>query len=125
MKLLRFVLIIGLVSTLTADLLAQSKKRRKKKGAEEEITQVLEVPKEPHAAVTVEPQRLGFLTAPLSSKGLLSQQVRDGLKNLRGQARGAQIVKVRAFVAGSGDLRRVQAIVSDVFTDAKQPLPAL
>jgi len=39
--------------------------------------------------------------------------------------RGAQIVKLRAFVAGTGDMRRVQTIVSEVFTDKKQPLPAL
>lgn len=125
MKLLRIILIVGLVSMLAADLLAQSKKKRKKKGDEEEITQVREVPKDPPAAVSAEPQRMGFLTAPMSSKGLLSQQVRDGLKALRSLARGAQIIKVRAFVAGSGDLRRVQAILSEVFTDAKLPIPAL
>ena len=30
---------------------------------------------------------------------------------------GATIVKLRAFVAGSGDMRRVQAIVSETFTE--------
>jgi len=35
------------------------------------------------------------------------------------------IVRLRAFVAGTGDLRRVQAIVSEVFTDRKLPLPVL
>ena len=125
MKLLRLALVLGLVCTLAADLLAQSKKRKKKKGDEEEITQVHEIPKDPPAAVSAEPQRMGFLTAPMSSKGLLSQQVRDGLKALKGLAHGASIVKVRAFVAGSGDLRRVQAIVSEFFTDGKMALPAL
>ena len=35
------------------------------------------------------------------------------------------MVKLRAFVAGSGDLRRVQTLVSEVFTDHKLALPAL
>jgi hypothetical protein len=51
--------------------------------------------------------------------------VRDALKALDRDNRGAQIVKLRAFVAGTGDMRRVQQIVSEVFTDKKQPLPAL
>jgi enamine deaminase RidA (YjgF/YER057c/UK114 family) len=38
---------------------------------------------------------------------------------------GGQIVKLRAFVAGTGDMRRVQTIVSEVFADKKLPLPAL
>jgi len=35
------------------------------------------------------------------------------------------MIKLRAFVAGTGDARRVQAIVSEVLTDKKQPLPAV
>ncbi len=125
MWIIRILLSAVLILSLTAGLLEAQKKKKKKKGEEEEITQTLEVPKDPPAAITADPQRLAFLTAPMSSKGLLSQQVRDGLKALRGQAHGAQIVKVRAFVAGTGDLRRVASIVSDVFTDAKQSIPAV
>jgi enamine deaminase RidA (YjgF/YER057c/UK114 family) len=124
MRFWRTLLILALVFTLCLESL-QAQKKKKKRGEEEEITQTLELPKDPPQAVAVEPQRLGFLTAPMSSKGLLSQQVREGLKTLRKAARGAAIVKIRAFVAGTGDLRRVQAIVSDQFTDWKQPLPAL
>src|SRR5207249_2647730 len=40
-------------------------------------------------------------------------------------AGSSPIVKLRAFVAGSGDLRRVQAIVSEVFTEKHLALPAL
>ncbi len=105
----------------TACLLPAQKKNKKK----EEITQVLEIPPDPPAAVTVETARLEFLVSPLSGKGLLSAQVREAIKSLRNHARGGQIVKLRAFVAGTGDLRRVQAIVSDEFTDKKLPLPAL
>ncbi|MCZ2151190.1 MAG: hypothetical protein LC126_25885 [Bryobacterales bacterium] len=124
MRYRRFLLILPLVFTLCLESL-EAQKKKKKHGEEEEATQTLELPKDPPQAVAVEPQRLGFLTAPLTSKGLLSQQVRDGLKSLRKLAHGAAIVKIRAFVAGTGDLRRVQAIVSDQFTDWKQPLPAL
>ena len=98
---------------------------RKKKKSDEDVTQVLQLPKDPPSAVVAETARLIFHVSPLSSKGLLSQQVRDALKSLRRTVNGASIVKLRAFVAGSGDLRRVQAIVSETFTDWRQPLPAL
>ena len=39
--------------------------------------------------------------------------------------KGAQIVKIRAFVAGSGDMRRVPSVVSEMFTDKHQPIPAV
>jgi enamine deaminase RidA (YjgF/YER057c/UK114 family) len=47
------------------------------------------------------------------------------LRALTRGARGATFVKIRAFVAGSGDMRRVRDIVSEMFTDRRQPLPAL
>lgn len=97
----------------------------KKKKTDEELTQKLEILKDPPAAVTAETQRLVFHVSPLSAKGLLSQQVRDALKALAKSANGAQTVKLRAFVAGSGDLRRVQAIVSETYTERKLALPAL
>ena len=74
------------------------------KKKKEEITQTLELPKDPPASVTAETARLVFHVSPLSSKGLLSQQVRDALKALLKSTGGATIVKLRAFVAGSGDL---------------------
>ena len=95
------------------------------KKKKEEITQTLELPKDPPATVTAETARLVFHVSPLSGKGLLSAQVRDALKALLKSAGGGSIVKLRAFVAGSGDLRRVQAIVSELFTEKKLALPAL
>ncbi len=92
---------------------------------EEPPTQTLEIPKEPPQAVVAETGRLVFYVSPLSSKGLLSQQVRDALKALTGQAGRSAIVKLRAFVAGTGDIRRVQAIVSETFTARKQQIPAI
>lgn len=114
-----------LLLSLVAGILDAHQRKRKKKGEVEEITQTLEVPKDPPHAVPAEPQRLGFYTAPMSVKGLLSQQVRDGLKALRSQVHGASIIKIRALVAGTGDLRRVQAIVSEQFTEWRMPIPAL
>lgn len=99
--------------------------KKKKKSDEEPVTQTLPLLKDPPAAIAAQTQHLVFHVSPLSSKGLLSQQVRDGLNALLKSNRGAAIVKLRAFVAGSGDLRRVQATVSEVFTDHKLNLPAV
>lgn len=99
--------------------------KKKKKKDEEEITQTLPVLQDPPSAVTADVERLSFRVAPLSAKGLLSQQVRDGLKTLLRDSRGATIVKIRAFVAGTGDMRRVQTLVSEVFGEKRLPVPAL
>lgn len=106
-----------LLSTAVALLPAQKKD-------EEPPTQVLELPAEPPLTVKAETSRLVFRVSPLTSKGLLSSQTRDALNYLMKQDR-AGIVKLRAFVAGSGDLRRVQAIASEMFTKKRRPLPAL
>ncbi|MDQ6706603.1 MAG: Rid family hydrolase [Acidobacteriota bacterium] len=98
----------------------QAKKKKK-----EEITQVLELPKDPPSGVVAETRRMVFRVSPLSGKGLLSQQTRDALKSLLRTSNGESIVKIRAFVAGSGDLRRVPAIVSEVFTEKHLALPAV
>ncbi|MFN7936126.1 MAG: hypothetical protein U0R19_22535 [Bryobacteraceae bacterium] len=121
---MRIFLSFVVLLAFCADLLTAQRRKRGKK-SEEEITQTLEVPKDPPAAVVGDAQRFLYLNAPLSAKGLLSQQTRDGLKALRRLAKGATILKIRAFVAGTGDLRRVQAIVSEEFTDWRAPLPAL
>lgn len=97
----------------------------KKKKKEVEITQTLEVLPDPPAAVKVETARLQFFVSPLTGKGLLSQQVRDSIKTLWKQPQMGQIVKLRAFVAGTGDMRRVQSIVSEMFSEKKQPLPVV
>jgi enamine deaminase RidA (YjgF/YER057c/UK114 family) len=55
---------------------------------------------------------------------LLSQQTRDALKALLKTNHGT-IVKLRAFVAGSGDLRRVGELVAEIFTEKHLPLPVL
>ena len=102
-------------------LLASPLQRKKK----DEETQTLQIPRDLPNAVTGDTRRLTFLVTALSAKGLLSQQVRDGLKALLHTAGQDKVLKIRAFVAGSGDLRRVRDLVSEVFTDRKQALPAL
>jgi enamine deaminase RidA (YjgF/YER057c/UK114 family) len=95
---------------------------KKKKG--DESTQAPPPSAELPAAVTAETARLTYQVSPLSSKGLLSQQTRDALKALLRSNRGP-IVKLRAFVAGSGDLRRVGEIAGEIFLEKHVPPPAL
>lgn len=102
-------------------VLAAPAEQKKKK----EVTQTLQLPQELPQTVAGETRRLSFYVTPLSAKGLLSAQVRDALKALVRQTHGSTVLHIRAFVAGSGDLRRVRDLVSDTFSDRKQPLPAL
>jgi len=102
---------------LSAGFAAQKKKK--------EITQTLQLPKDLPTTVIGETRRLTFHVTPLSAKGLLSAQVRDALKALARDTGSNTVLRIRAFVAGSGDLRRVRDLVSDTFTDRKQPLPTL
>ena len=103
-------------------VVAPENKQKKKK--DEDVTQTLPPPKELPSAVTADTGRLAFGVSPLSGKGLLSQQTREALKTLLKTNHGT-IVKLRAFVAGSGDLRRVGELVGEMFTEKHQPLPVL
>lgn len=105
--------------------LSWSEPKKKKKKDEEEITQTLDEPKDPPPAITAEASKLVFFSTPLSAKGLLSAQIREAIKSLLSQTHGARIVKIRAFVAGSGDLRRVPSLVSEIFSDKKLTLPVV
>ena len=119
---MRRLLVLLFVVLLAGGLFAQ---KHKKKPDEEPRPQVLEVIPEPPEAVLADSGRLSFQVSPLSDKGLLSQQVRDALKAVARLNHGASILKVRAFVAGSGDLRRIKDIVAEEFTEKKQTLPAV
>ncbi len=113
----------ALAAVYLLQAVAAPNQRSKKK--DPDFTQTLEVLPDPPLAVQAETARLRFLSGSLTSKGLLSQQTRDVLKSLVSSARGAQFIKIRAFVAGTGDLRRVQAILSEVFSERKLTLPVL
>lgn len=111
-----------MLAALALALAAVALPAKKKK---EEETQVLQLPKELPSAIAGDTRRLSFYVTPLSAKGLLSQQAREALKNLERQAAGNSVIAIRAFVAGSGDLRRVRDLVSETFTERRQPLPVL
>lgn len=120
--------------TLCFCLMAQSpydgtdkprKKSKKNKKDEEPVTQVLPLPKELPTVIAAETERLTFFVSPLSSKGLLTAQTREALKYLTSVSKTATIVKLRAFVAGSGDTRRIQTLVGEVMTERKLPLPVV
>ncbi len=95
------------------------------KKEKEPETQALPLPPEPPTAVVAETGKLAFQVSPLSAKGLLTQQVHDALKALERANGGATFVKLRAFVAGTGDMRRVATIVAEEFSAKKMPLPAV
>jgi enamine deaminase RidA (YjgF/YER057c/UK114 family) len=118
-KSLRQILVLTIVAASVAAFAVAAKKKK------EDETQVLQLPRELPAAVAGDTRRLSFVVTPVSAKGLLSQQVRDALKNLERQASGSPVLHIRAFVAGTGDLRRVRELVSETFTEHHQPLPAL
>jgi len=90
-----------------------------------EPTQTLPPPRELPTAVEGATDRLIFQISPLSNKGLLSVQTRDALHALQRLAHGATILKLRAFVAGSGDMRRISDLIGEVWSDRHTPLPAL
>lgn len=98
---------------------------KKKKDEDKEVNQVLQVPKELPNAVLGDTRRLTFYVTPLSAKGLLSQQVKDALKALDRQDGDDTVLQIRAFLAGTGDLRRVRDLISQTFTEHKQPLPVV
>ncbi len=79
----------------------------------------------PPFAQAADASRLVFQTAPLSTSGVLSKQVQRALRYLAKQERRGTLVHLRAFVAGSGDTRRVQAVVSEELTRWRKALPAL
>ncbi|HWF10303.1 MAG TPA: hypothetical protein VG297_17670 [Bryobacteraceae bacterium] len=108
---------------LAAGLLAAALLAKKKNP--DDVTQTLDLPKDPPMVAIGETSRLAFHVSPLSPKGLLSQQTRDALKVILKMNGGAPIVHIRAFVAGSGDLRRVPQIASEVFREKKMDLPSV
>ncbi len=104
---------------LSTFLVAQRKKN------EEPKTQVLPLPKELPMALAADTEALDFHISPLLKTGGLGAQIRQSLTDLIRDTRGERIIKLRAFVAGAGDARRVQALVGDIFADRKLPLPVL
>ncbi len=70
------------------------------------------------AAITAETQKLVFHVAAAAS-------LREGLRSTQQQARGAKIVKLRAFVAAESDSGSAAGMVREAFQKQGRPLPAL
>jgi enamine deaminase RidA (YjgF/YER057c/UK114 family) len=102
-----------------------SAKKRPKDVDLDPPTQTLAAPPELPSHLTVQTFHLRFFHPPLTNKGLLSQQVKDGLKVVSKNLKGGKLVRLRAFVAGRGDLRRVAAIVSEELEEKHLSLPVL
>lgn len=99
--------------------------QRNRKSTEEPKTQVLPLPPELPMALEANTATLDFHISPLLRTGGLSAQIRQSLNDLIRDTKGETIVKLRAFVAGAGDARRVQAGAAAIFTEKKLPLPVL
>ena len=127
--------ILLLIAAAAGGLVAYGQKKTKpyadlpilqpKEKKDENRNEVLPPVREPPAAVSAATARLTFEALPLTGKGLLSAQLRESMRTLLRNSSGSTVLKIRAFVAGSGDLRRVQEIAAEVFGERKQPLPAL
>jgi enamine deaminase RidA (YjgF/YER057c/UK114 family) len=113
--------LLSAVLVFSGSLLAGQKRR----ADEEPKPQVSPLPPEPPMALAADTDGLDFHISPLTKTGGLSAQIRQSLNNLLRDTHGETIVKLRAFVAGTGDGRRVQAVVAELFTEHKLPLPVL
>jgi enamine deaminase RidA (YjgF/YER057c/UK114 family) len=96
-----------------------------RKRNEEPKTQVLPLPPELPMALAANTRALDFHISPMLKAGRLSAQIRQSLTDLIRDTHGETIIKLRAFVSGAGDARRVQDVVSELFTDRKLPLPVV
>jgi enamine deaminase RidA (YjgF/YER057c/UK114 family) len=123
---MRLPAVLTLLCAIAAFPLSAQRELRvqNKKKAKEIPTQTLETAKDLPSSVVGETAHMGFWVTPLLSKGLLSQQVRDSLRALSSRT-GAPVLHIRAFTAGTGDVRRVRDLVSDYYTERRQPLPSL
>jgi enamine deaminase RidA (YjgF/YER057c/UK114 family) len=121
-RLPQWIMLLTLAAVAASGAAQSAADKRSKK---EERTQVLQLPVELPAVTTGNPRRLKFYVTPLTGKGLLTHQIREALKALARESSGETVLKIRAFVAGSGDVRRVRDLVSEEFTERRLPLPAL
>lgn len=113
---------LAAVSSILLTVAGSAAQRHKN---QEPKTQVLPLPPELPKALLADTATLDFHISPLLRTGGLSTQIRQSLNDLIRDTRGETIIKLRAFVAGAGDARRVQAEAANLFTDRKLPLPAV
>src|SRR5579875_562882 len=113
---------VAAVVLLALGVLALGAQRKKN---EELKAQVLPLPPELPLALAADTGELDFHISPLLRTGGLAVQIRQSLNELIRDTHGETIIKLRGFVAGAGDARRVQAEVTQIFTEHKLPLPVL
>ncbi len=114
-------LVAFLVIIYSPTLHAQKRKRK-----EEELkTQVLPLPRELPMVLEADTKGLDFHVSPLLKTGGLAAQIHRSLTDLLHDTHGETIVRLRAFVSGVGDARRVASEVSELFSSRKLPLPVL
>ena len=109
------------ICLLAAALVLLSQHRKN----EEPKNQVLPLPPDLPMALAANTRALDFHISPMLRSGRLSAQIRESLNDLIRDTHGETIVKLRAFVSGVGDARRIRADVSQLFTDRKLPLPVV
>lgn len=110
-------LVLCLVSVLSA--------QRRNKRYEEPKSQVMPLPRELPMVLAAETVGLSFYNTPLLKTGGLAAQIRRSLSDLLRDTKGRTVIKLRAFVSGAGDARRVQSEVADQFSRVKAPFPVL
>lgn len=88
-------------------------------------SEVLPLPPELPMALAANTEELDFHISPLLKTGGLSVQIRQSLNDLIRDTHGETIIKLRAFVAGAGDARRVETEAAQLFTEHKLPLPVV
>jgi hypothetical protein len=120
-RLLRYSFFLLLVFALGFASKSASQKRRNT----EPKPEIAPLPKELPKALAAETARLEFHSLPLLTTGGLAAQIRQSVNILLRETKNETVVKLRAFVAGPGDARRVQATVTNVFSDHKLPLPVV
>ncbi len=99
--------------------------QRNRKSTEEPKSQVLPLPPDLPMALEADTATLDFHISRLLRTGGLAAQIRESLNDLIRDTKGETIIKLRAFVAGAGDARRVTARAAEIFTERKLPLPTL
>jgi enamine deaminase RidA (YjgF/YER057c/UK114 family) len=115
------VLTVALLLSLVSNAAGQKPDKK----YEEPKPQVLPLPAELPMALTADADALDFHISPLLRSGGLSAQIRQSLNDLIRDTHGETIVKLRAFVAGTGDARRVQSEVVGIFSQNRLPFPVL
>lgn len=120
-----FLRSLVLACTTAALIVQPASAQRRDKKYQEPKSQVLPLPKELPMVLPVETAGLTFYNPPLLKTGGLAAQIRRTVADLLHETKGRTVVKLRAFVAGAGDARRVQSEVIEQFTAKHVPLPVL